>query len=81
MKIAYASVEVFSIHVSDGYQAAGRAVDAKWHVLARLRTTDGIEGVGYIGQPKGDLMQTIAFGAMELAEQSPGRGIRQPALI
>ena len=63
MLISSASVEMLKIPVTDGYQAAGRAVDANWHVLVRVRTADGIEGVGYIVQPRGDLMQTIASGA------------------
>ena len=70
MLISSTSVEMLKIPVTDGYQAAGRAVDANWHVLVRVRTADGIEGVGYIVQPRGDLMQTIASGAAELAERA-----------
>ena len=81
MLISSASVEMLKIPVTDGYQAAGRAVDANWHVLVRVRTADGIEGVGYIVQPMGDLMQTIASGAAELAEHLPGMDIRQPEAI
>ena len=56
MLISSASVEMLKIPVTDGYQAAGRAVDANWHVLVRVRTADGIEGVGYIFQPRGELV-------------------------
>ena len=50
-------------------------------MLARVTTTDGVEGVGYIVQPRGDLMKTIASGAAELAEQLPGMDIREPEAI
>jgi len=77
-KIRTASVEVLKIPVLGSYQTAGRMIDANWHVLARVRTTDGVEGVGYIVQPRGDLMKTIASGAAELAEHLPGMDIREP---
>ncbi len=69
------------IPVFGSYQTAGRMIDANWHVLARVRTTDGVEGVGYIVQPRGDLMKTIASGAAELAEYLPGMDIREPEVI
>ena len=76
MRIESASAEVLKIPVGDAYQAAGRPVDANWHVLARVRTSDGVEGVGYILQPRGDLMRTIASGAAELAEHLVGMDVR-----
>ena len=81
MQISSVSVEMLKVPVTDGYQAAGRAVDANWHVLVRVRTADGIEGIGYIVQPRGDLMRTIASGAAELTEHLPGMDIRQPEAI
>ena len=81
MKIDSCSIEVLKIPVADTYQAAGRAIDANWHVLARVRTVDGIEGVGYIVQPRGDLMRTIAAGAAELAEHLAGLDLRAPEAI
>jgi len=81
MKIVSTSVEVLKIPVSDRYRAAGRAVDANWHVLARVRTADGLEGVGYIVQPRGHLMKTIASGTTELAEYLPGMDIQEPEAV
>ncbi|MEL0110199.1 MAG: mandelate racemase/muconate lactonizing enzyme family protein [Rickettsiales bacterium] len=81
MKIESATVELLKVPVTDGYQAAGRVVDANWHVLARVRTRDGVEGVGYIVQPRGDLMRTIAAGAAELAGHLPGMDIRDTEAI
>ena len=39
--------------------------------------TDGIKGIGYIVQPRGDLMRIIAAGAGELSEDLlPGMDVR-----
>ena len=81
MKIAPTSDEVLKIAFCNGYHAAGRAVDANWHVLARARTADGLEGVGYIVQTRGDLMRTIASGPVELAEHLYGMDIREPEAV
>ncbi|MBG05227.1 MAG: hypothetical protein CMM59_14260 [Rhodospirillaceae bacterium] len=81
MKIESCDIEILKIPVEDAYQAAGRPVDANWHVLARIRTTDGIEGIGYIVQPRGDLMRTIAAGAGELSEGLPGMDVRDTEAI
>ena len=48
--------------MEDAHQVAGQLVYSNWHVLARIRMTDGIEGTGYIVQLRGDLMRTIAVG-------------------
>tara|TARA_B100000676_G_C18091173_1_gene859935 strand:- start:10497 stop:11582 length:1086 start_codon:yes stop_codon:yes gene_type:complete len=81
MKIASCSIEVLKIPVENAYQAAGHPVDANWHVLARVRTTDGTEGVGYIVQPRGDLIRTIATGAEELSDGLTGKYITNTEAI
>ena len=43
--------------------------------------TDGIKGIGYIVQPQGDLMRTIAAGAGELSEGLPGMDVRYTEAI
>jgi L-alanine-DL-glutamate epimerase-like enolase superfamily enzyme len=60
MKIRKITVDVLRVTVDNAYVAAGRQVDANWHVLARVTTADGIEGIGYIVYPRGDLMGAIA---------------------
>src|SRR5262249_43836553 len=57
------------------YVAGGRAVDANWHVLARIGTADGVEGVGYIVYPRPDLMRAIAQAARELSESLVGMSV------
>ena len=51
------------------YQASGRTVDAYWHVLARIRTSDGIVGFGYIVALNGALVNAVAAASRELGEQ------------
>jgi L-alanine-DL-glutamate epimerase-like enolase superfamily enzyme len=60
------------------YQAAGRTVDANWHVLARVRTSDGVSGVGYIVYPRPDLMVAIGHAARELGEHLIGLSVLEP---
>ena len=43
--------------------------------------TDGIKGIGYIVQPRGDLMRIIAAGAGELSEGLPGLDVRYTEAI
>ena len=43
--------------------------------------TDGIKGIGYIVQPRGDLMRIIAAEAGELSEGLPGKDVRYTEAI
>ena len=67
MKIRKITVDVLRVMVDNAYVAAGRQVDANWHVLARVTTADGIEGIGYIVYLRGDLMRAIAQATHELS--------------
>ncbi len=75
MKIARVTVDVLRVTVDDAYIAAGRQVDANWHVLARVETDDGVEGMGYIVYPRGDLMHAIAQATRELGEHLIGMDV------
>ena len=78
MKITQVAVEVVRVPVERPYLAGGRTVDANWHVLARITTSDGIEGIGYIVYPRPDLMTTIAAAARELGEHLIGLSVLEP---
>ena len=78
MKITQVAVSVVRVPVERPYRAGGRTVDANWHVLARLTTSDGVEGIGYIVYPRPDLMTTIASAARELGEQLVGLSVLEP---
>src|SRR5262249_23535298 len=56
----------------------GRPVDANWHVLARVATSDGVAGVGYIVYPRPDLMTAIGHAARELGEHLVGMSVLEP---
>ena len=49
MKITQVAVDVLRVPVERPYVAGGRTVDANWHVLARITTSHGVEGIGYAG--------------------------------
>jgi L-alanine-DL-glutamate epimerase-like enolase superfamily enzyme len=78
MKITQVAVNVLRVPVDRPYVAGGRTVDANWHVLARVTTSDGVEGVGYIVYPRPDLMTPICHAARELGEHQVGMSILEP---
>jgi L-alanine-DL-glutamate epimerase-like enolase superfamily enzyme len=78
VKITQVVVSVLRVPVDRPYVAGGRTVDANWHVLARITTSDGIEGIGYIVYPRPDLMTTIGHAARELGEHLVGMSVLEP---
>jgi L-alanine-DL-glutamate epimerase-like enolase superfamily enzyme len=52
--------------------AAGREVDSYWHVLARIRTKDGIEGFGYVVVLNDSLVRPLALATHELGQHLIG---------
>ena len=78
MKITQVAVNVLKVPVDRPYVAAGRTVDANWHVLARVTTSDGIAGFGYIVYPRPDLMTAICHAARELGEHLIGMNVLEP---
>jgi len=77
-KITQVAVHVLRVPVERPYVAGGRTVDANWHVLARIVTSDGVEGVGYIVYPRPDLMTTIGLAARELGAHLIGLSVLEP---
>jgi len=78
MKITQVDVNVLRVPVERPYAAGGRTVDANWHVLARITTSDGVEGIGYIVYPRPDLMTTIGHATRELGEHLVGMNVLEP---
>lgn len=72
MKITSTTISIVKVPLDHAYQAGGREVGANWHVLARVRTSDGIEGFGYIVSLNGMLVGSVAAAARELAGLLPG---------
>lgn len=75
MKITNVAVDVVRVPVDRPYLAGGRTVDANWHVLARITTSDGVQGIGYIVYPRPDLMTVIAGAARELGAELVGADV------
>jgi L-alanine-DL-glutamate epimerase-like enolase superfamily enzyme len=65
-------VEVLRVPVEHAYVAAGRQVEGNWHVLARVRTDGGIEGIGYIVYARQDLVRAVGEATRELASHLIG---------
>jgi L-alanine-DL-glutamate epimerase-like enolase superfamily enzyme len=78
MKITQVAVNVLRVPVDHPYVAGSRTVDANWHVLARVTTSDGVQGVGYIVYPRPDLMTAICHATRELGEHLVGMSILEP---
>jgi L-talarate/galactarate dehydratase len=78
VKITHVNVDVLRVPVDQPYVAGARTVDANWHVLARITTSDGVEGFGYIVYPRPDLMTTIGQAARELGAHLIGMSVLEP---
>ena len=78
MKITRVAVSVVRVPVEPPYTAGGRLVDANWHVLARVTTAGGVDGIGYIVYPRPDLMTAIGSAARELGENLVGMSVLEP---
>ena len=78
MTITQVAIDVLRVPVARPYVAGGRTVDANWHVLARLTTEGGVEGIGYIVYPRPDLMTAIGHAARELGQHLIGMSVMEP---
>jgi L-talarate/galactarate dehydratase len=72
VNITAVNVEVLQVPVEHAYVAAGRQVEGNWHVLARVTTDDGIEGIGYIVSNRGDLVRVVGQATRELGDHLIG---------
>jgi L-alanine-DL-glutamate epimerase-like enolase superfamily enzyme len=70
VKIAAVDVDVLRVPVPRPYLAGGRTVVAHWHVLAQLRTSDGVEGAAGLltGMPRLERGELVA-------PDAPGLGL------
>ena len=75
MKIDRVEVDVLRVPVARPYTAAGRAVTGNWHVLARVTTSDGVRGHGYIVSPRETLIAAVAQASRELGAELLGRNV------
>jgi L-alanine-DL-glutamate epimerase-like enolase superfamily enzyme len=78
VKITQVTVDVLRVPIDRPYAAGGRTVDANWHGLARITTSDGVEGIGYVVYPRPDLMTTVGHAARELGKHLIGMSVLEP---
>lgn len=78
MKIASVKVSVLKVALENPYTAAGRAVDANWHVMAEVVTTDGVHGFGYIVALREMFVRAVASATHELGRLVTGMNVLEP---
>ena len=78
MKIASVSVSLLRVALPEPYVAAGRVVDANWHVLAEVETTDGVRGFGYVVALREMFCRAVASAARELGTLVVGLPVSRP---
>ncbi len=78
MRIAAVTVDVLQVPLDPPYFAAGKKVSDYWHVLARITTSDGIEGFGYVVMLDARLVRPLADVTRELAQLLTGMPVMQP---
>jgi len=75
MKIASVKVSVLKVALENPYTAAGRTVDANWHVMAEVVTTDGVHGFGYIVALREMFVRAVASATHELGRLVTGMNV------
>ncbi len=78
MKVETVKVSVLRVVPPRPYEAGGKTVDAYWHVLAEITTTDGVQGFGYTVAPGTSMIQTMASASRELAQALIGMHVLEP---
>src|SRR5438128_4424913 len=72
VQISSVEVDTLFVPVTRPYSAGGRQVTGNWHVLARLTTSDGVQGHGYIVALRQGLVAAVAQATRELGSQLVG---------
>ena len=72
MQVSRVEVDTLFVPIARPYSAGGRQVTGNWHVLARLTTSDGVQGHGYIVALRQGLVAAVAQATRELGSQLVG---------
>src|SRR5262245_66427635 len=67
VKVSSVEVDILQVPVARPYSAGGRQVTGNWHVLARVTTSDGVQGHGYIVALRQGLVTAVAQATRELS--------------
>jgi L-alanine-DL-glutamate epimerase-like enolase superfamily enzyme len=71
-------VDLLKVPLEKPYFAAGKEITSYWHVLARLRTRDGVEGFGYVVLLNDQLVRPLADATRELGQLLVGMDVFTP---
>jgi hypothetical protein len=63
MKIDNVTVEVLETPVELQYVAAGYSVNSNWHILSRVYTEDGVQGIGFAVATRPALVKALGLAA------------------
>ncbi|MCH7713871.1 MAG: mandelate racemase/muconate lactonizing enzyme family protein [Chloroflexi bacterium] len=77
MKITRVTVEVLETPLNSQYMAGGSSVNSNWHILARIYTQDGIEGIGFDVALRPMLVRAAAQACQELGDLLVGMEIME----
>jgi len=77
MKIQRVTVEVLETPLSSQYTAGGNAVSSNWHILARVYTEDGIQGIGFNVALRATLVKAAAHACQELGDLLVGMEVME----
>ena len=77
MQIEQVTVEVLETPVELRYIAAGHSVQSNWHVLSRVNTADGIQGIGFAVATRAPLVRALAQTAEELGQALVGMRVTE----
>jgi L-talarate/galactarate dehydratase len=75
MKIERVTVEVLETPVEVQYVAAGYSVNSNWHVLSRVYTEDGVQGIGFAVATRPALVKALGLAAEELGQKLVGMNV------
>jgi L-alanine-DL-glutamate epimerase-like enolase superfamily enzyme len=78
MRIVSVGVDLLRVPVDPPYFAAGKKITDYWHVLARVRTSDGVEGFGYVVMLDASLVRQLADAMRELGQVLLGMHAIEP---
>ena len=77
MQIKQVTVEVLETPVDLQYAAGGQSVQSNWHVLSRINTADGIQGIGFAVALRAPLVRALAHIAQELGQALIGMPVTE----
>ena len=75
MNIEHVTVEVLETPVESAYTAAGNQVSSNFHVLARIFTDDGMQGIGFDVVLRPTLVKSMAQICQELGQLRGGMNV------